>query len=86
MRSIQLTLLLTAFAGLFTVAAADEPALGEDDVAPAVAPEARPARARKSAAARPKKSTGKPRARSGSRKTARTRRKAAVAAADTAQG
>jgi WS/DGAT/MGAT family acyltransferase len=63
-------------------AATDEPALGEDDVQPAAEPAERPARARKGAAGRTKKAAGKPRARTGARKTARARRKAA---ADVAQ-
>ena len=64
-------------------ATVDEHGLGEDDVQPAAEPAARPARARKGAAARTKKTAGKPRARSGARKTARRGRKAAT---DTAQG
>jgi hypothetical protein len=53
-------------------ASADEPSLGEDDLQPA--------------AVRSKKKAAKPRARAGARKTARARRKPAVAAADTAEG
>jgi WS/DGAT/MGAT family acyltransferase len=52
-------------------ASTDEPALGEDDLPPA--------------AVRSKKQSAKPRARTGARKTARARRKPAVAATDTAQ-
>jgi hypothetical protein len=53
-------------------ASTDEPALGEDDLPPA--------------AVRSKKRPAKPRARTGARKTARARRKPAVASADSAQG
>jgi hypothetical protein len=66
-------------AASYAAAAADEPALGEDDVA---AP-ARPVRKRKAAGVRPAKAAGPRRARAGAGRTApsaRARRKAAATA------